>query len=126
MLLGKVKLKSLPSLNMSLHIGDISQKGKGIVICENANKIYGKKCQQAFKQKKPIYLASLDTSSHIVLRSALRIHGSRSKSQQKLNLTLNLQSLIMLIGKSSNTPKRLLPHVVIVARLATTKPNVSS
>jgi hypothetical protein len=41
------------------HRRHISQKGIGIVICENPNKIFCKMCQEAFKQKKPAYLPSM-------------------------------------------------------------------
>jgi len=72
-----------------------------------------------------IIVVSLDTSSHIVLRSVLRNLGSRSKNQRHVSLALNLPSLIMLLGKSGNTLKVVLPHAVTGARMATPRTNIS-
>jgi len=68
---------------------------------------------------------SQDTSGHTVIRSSIRSLGSRSKSQRQVSLALNLPSLIMLLVKSGNTLKRVLPHVVTLARMATPRQNTS-
>jgi hypothetical protein len=73
-----------------------------------------------------IIVASLGTFGHIVLRSTLRSSRSRSKSERKVNPTLNPPSFIMLLGQSGNTPKGLLPHAVTVARMATPRLTASS
>jgi len=90
---------------MSLHIGDNLLKGLSLLAT---------------------IVASLAIFDYTVLRSALRSLGSRSKSQRKENLALDLPRSIMLLSSSGNTPKGLFPLVVTVARLAITNPTVSS
>jgi hypothetical protein len=71
-------------------------------------------------------VASLVTSDHTVHRSTLRNLGSISKSQRRVNLALDLPRFIMLHSKSGKIIRGLLPLAVTVARLAITKPIVSS
>jgi hypothetical protein len=110
MLPGKVKLKSLPSLNMSLRIRDIFLKKVREYLFVRMLTKFLENMSTSIQTKEAylpaINVASLDTSGHIVLRFALRSHGSRSKSQQKVNLALNLQSLIMLIRQKWQYPQR--------------------
>jgi hypothetical protein len=72
-----------------------------------------------------ITVVSQDTLGHTVIRSDIKSLESRSKSQRQVSLTLNLPSFIMLLDKSGNTLKGVLPHVVTVARMATSRPNTS-
>jgi hypothetical protein len=53
----------------------------------------------------------------------MRSLGSRSNSQRQVSLALNLPSLIILLGKSSNTLKGVLPHAITMTRMATPGPN---
>jgi hypothetical protein len=72
-----------------------------------------------------ITVVSQDTSGHTVIRSGIRSLRSRNKSQRQVSLALNLPSLIMLLGKSGNTVKGVLPHAVTVAKKVTPRPNTS-
>jgi hypothetical protein len=72
-----------------------------------------------------IIVVSQDILGHTVIRSDIKSLGSRSKSQRQVSLALNLSSLIMLLDKSGNTLKGVLPYAVIVARMATSRPNTS-
>jgi hypothetical protein len=99
------------------HRRHISQRGKDFVICENANLKFAKPVKKhSYKQIQlpTIIVVSLGTSSHTVLRSVLRNLRLRSKIQTQVSLALNLPSLIVLLGKSGNTLKGVLPHAVTV------------
>jgi hypothetical protein len=72
-----------------------------------------------------IIVVSQDILGHTVIRSDIKSLGSRSKSQRQVSLALNLSSFIMLLDKSGNTLKGVLPYAVIVARMATSRPNTS-
>jgi hypothetical protein len=105
-------------------------KGKALVIsCENANIKSVVPIMKHSKSRSMLtchHCGSLVTSDYTILRSILKSLESRSKSQRKVNLAINLLSLIMLLGKSGYTPKGLLPHAVTVIKLATTRPTVSN
>jgi len=110
------------------HRRHLSQEGKNFVNCENANlKMVEHVMKHFSKQRQP-------TCHHCGVTGHIRSHchkirhqslGSRSKSQSQVSLALNLPSLIMLLGKSCNTLKEVLPHAVIMARMATPRPNSS-
>jgi hypothetical protein len=98
-------------------------KGKDNVLCQIAEQVK----KHFNKQRQP-------TCHHCGVTGHIRSHchkirhqslGSRSKSQSQVSLALNLPSLIMLLGKSCNTLKEVLPHAVIMARMATPRPNSS-
>jgi hypothetical protein len=72
-----------------------------------------------------IIVVSQDTLGHTVIKSSIRSLRSRNKSQRQVSLALNLPSLIMLLGKSGNILKGVLPHVVTMARMDTPRPNTS-
>jgi hypothetical protein len=70
-----------------------------------------------------IIVVSQDTSGHTVIRSDIRSLGLRSNSQRQVSLALNLPRHIILLGKSGNTLKGVLPHAITMARMATPRPN---
>jgi len=106
----------------------ISKKGKDFVICENANLKFAKLLKKHFnKRSQPtcINVVSLDTSGHIVLRSDISSLRLGKLSKRQVNLALNLPSLIMLFGNNGIIFKGILPHVIRVVSMATSKPNAS-
>jgi hypothetical protein len=130
MLPKRAVLKTLPRLNMSLLIGDIYLKEVWDLLFVRMLTVNLQNLPRSIPAKEAnlhvIFVASLGTLGHIVLRSELRSLGSRSKSQRKVNMALILPSLIMILVKSGNSPKGLIPHAVIVVRLARPKSNASS
>jgi hypothetical protein len=123
------KLRILLLINMSRPIGDIYLKKVRTLFHV---RMLTPKLQSmsrsilANKDSLPaITMVSQDTSGHTVIKFGIQSLGVRSKSQRQVSLALNLPSLIMLLDKSDNTLKVILPHAVIVARMATARPNTS-
>jgi hypothetical protein len=72
-----------------------------------------------------IIVVSLDTSGHTALRSDISSLGSGKQSKRQLSLALNLPSLILLFDNDGIIIKGILPHVITVVSMATSKPNAS-
>jgi hypothetical protein len=130
MLPRKLKLKSLPYLNMFLPIGDIHLKEVRALLFARMLILNLQRLLRSIPTKEvclpAIIVAPTVTFDLIVHRSMLRSPRSRSKSQRKVNLVLDFPSLIMLPDKSNNTPREFLPRAITVARLATPRPTISS
>jgi hypothetical protein len=130
MLLGKVKLKSLPYLNMSLPIGNIYLKEVMALLFVRMLTLNLQRLSRSILTKEAclpaIIVASAVTSNLIIHRSMLRSLRSRSKSQRKQNQTIKLPRLIKLLDISSNIPRDLFRPTINVARLVTTNPGASS
>jgi hypothetical protein len=127
LLLKREKLRILLMINMSRPIGDIYLKKVRTLFCV---RMLTPKLQSmsisisANKVSLPaITVVSQDTSGHTVITSSIRSLGSRNKSQRQVSLALQLPSLIMLLGKSGNTLKGVLPHAITMARVAAPRPN---
>jgi hypothetical protein len=122
-------LRNPLQINMSLPIGDIYLKEVRTLLFVRMLTLNLQSMLRSIPTNEAnllvIIVVSLDTSSQTVLRSILRNIGSRSKSQRQVSLALNLPSLIMLLCKSGNTPKGVLPHVITMARMVTPRPNTS-
>jgi hypothetical protein len=114
---------------MSRPIGDIYLKKVRTLFCVNMLTLKLQSLSRSISANKDslpaITMVSQDTSGHTVIKSGIKSLGSRSKSQIQVSLDLNLPSLITLLSKSGNTLKGVLPHVVIMARMATPRPNIS-
>jgi hypothetical protein len=129
LLLKRARLRIPLLINMSHPIGDVYLKKVRTLFCVKMLTLKLQSLSRSNSANKDSLLAiivvSQDTLGHIVIRSGIRSLGSRSKSQRQVSLALNLPSLIMLLDKSSNTLKGVLPHAVAMARVATPKPNTS-
>jgi hypothetical protein len=125
LLLKREKLRILLLINMSRPIGDIYLKKVRTLFCKKMLTPKLQRMSRSITANKDsfIIVVSQDTSSHTVIRSGIKSLGSRSKSQRQVSLTLNHPSLIMLLGKSGNTLKGVLPHAVTMTRMATPRPN---
>jgi hypothetical protein len=130
MLPKRAVLKTPLQINMSLPIGDIYLKEVRTLLFVKMLTLNSQSLLRSIPTNEAslhvIIVAPLGTSGHTILKSVLRSLKSTSKSQIQVSLALNLPSLIMLIGKSGNTLKGVLPHAVTVVRLATPRPNASS
>jgi len=130
MLSKRETLRNPLQINMSRPIGDIYLKESRILFCVRMLILNLQSLSRSIlanEVKLPaIIMVSLGTSGHTVLKPVLRSLGSSNKSRRQVSLALNLPSLIMLLGKSSNTLKGVLPHVVTVARMATPRLNASN
>jgi hypothetical protein len=127
LLLKREKLRILLLINKSLPIGDIYHKKVRTLFCVRMLTLKLQSLLRSISANKDslsaITMGSQDTSGHTVIRSGIRSLGLRSKSQRQVSLALNLLSLIMLLCKSDNTLKGVLPYAVTVARMATPRPN---
>jgi hypothetical protein len=121
------RLVILLLINMSRPIGNIYLKKVRTLFCVRMLTLKLQSMSISISANKvslpAITVVSQDTSGHTVIKFGIRRLGSRSKSQRHVSIALNLPSLIMLLGKSGNTLKGVLPHVVTVARIATPRPN---
>jgi hypothetical protein len=130
MLSKRETLRNPLQINMSRPIGDIYLKESRILFCVRMLILNLQSLSRSIlanEVKLPaIIMVSLGTSGHTVLKPVLRSLGSSNKSRRQVSLALNLPSLIMLLGKSSNALKGVLPHVVTVARMATPRLNASN
>jgi hypothetical protein len=124
------KLKSLPSLNMSLRIGDIYlKKVRGLLFVRMLT-LNLQSLSRSIPTKEvclpAITAASSVTFELTVHRSILRSLESKSESQRKKDQALDLSRLNILLGNSSNTPTDLILLAVSVARPVLTNPSASS
>jgi hypothetical protein len=114
---------------MSCPIGDIYLKKVRTLFCIRMLTLNLQNLSRSILGNKvslpAITVVSQDTSDHTAIRSSIRRLKSRSKSQRQISLALNLSSPIMLLGKSNNTLKGVLPHALTMARMAGPRPNTS-
>jgi hypothetical protein len=129
LLLKRIIVWNLLLINMSRPIGDIYLKKVRTLFCVRMLTLKFQSLSRSISANKvslpAITMVSQDTSSHTIIRSGIRNLGSRNKSQRQVSLALYLPSLIMLLGKSGNTLKRVLPYAITVARMVTSRPNTS-
>jgi len=110
------------------HKRHLSQEGKSFVLCKNANLKIAEPVKKHFsKRSQPTchhcgVIGHIRPHCHQIRHQKPRIKKQEPKTGKSSS---KLPSFIMLLDKSGNTLKGVLPHAVTVARMATSRPNTS-